>query len=82
MMGNNHKLDPVNVNRHTKIDLILSNRSEDIERNRNSDVNQGLELCLNFAKKKKKKKKMIAYGNSPKPDLVNVDVYTKFAQIL
>ena len=56
-MGNNHKLELVNVDVHTKFGLILSFRSQDIERKRNSDVNQGLQLCQNFAKKKKKKKK-------------------------
>ena len=39
MMGNNPKLDLVNVDVHTKSGRILSNRSEDIERKRNSDVN-------------------------------------------
>ena len=41
MTGNNPKLDLVNVDVHTKFGLILSNRSQDIERKRNSDVNQG-----------------------------------------
>ena len=41
MMGNNPKLDLVNVVVHTKFGQILSNRSQDIERKRNSDVNQG-----------------------------------------
>ena len=41
MTGNNPKLDLVNVDAHTKFGRILSIRSEDIERNRNSDVNQG-----------------------------------------
>ena len=39
--GNNPKLDIVNVDVHTKFGLILSIRSQDIERKRNSDVNQG-----------------------------------------
>ena len=39
MMGNNPKLDLVNVDVHTKFDLILSIRSQDIERKRNSDIN-------------------------------------------
>ena len=42
MMGNNPKLDLVNVDVHTKFGRILSIRSQDIERQRNSDVNQGL----------------------------------------
>ena len=39
--GNNPKLDLVNVDVHTKYGQILSIRSQDIERKRNSDVNQG-----------------------------------------
>ena len=41
MMGNNPKLDLVNVDVNTKFGQILSIRSQDIERKRNSDVNQG-----------------------------------------
>ena len=41
MMGNNPKLDLVNVDVHTKFGLILSIRSQDIERKHYSDVNQG-----------------------------------------
>ena len=41
MTGNNPKLDLVNVDVHTKFGRILSNRSQDIERKRNSEVNQG-----------------------------------------
>ena len=41
MMGNNPKLDLVNVDVHTKFGQILSIRSQDIERKRNSDFNQG-----------------------------------------
>ena len=39
--GNNPKLDHVNVDVHTKFGQILSMRSQDIERKRNSDINQG-----------------------------------------
>ena len=39
--GNNTKLDLVNVDVHTYFGQILSIRSEDIERKRNSDINQG-----------------------------------------
>ena len=42
MTGNNPKLDLVNVDVHTKFGRILSIGSQDIERKRNSDVNQGL----------------------------------------
>ena len=41
MTGNNLKLDRVNVDVHTKFGQILSIGSQDIERKRNSDVNQG-----------------------------------------
>ena len=41
MTGNNTKLDLVNDDVHTKFGRILSIRSQDIERKRNSDVNQG-----------------------------------------
>ena len=42
MTGNNPKLDLVNVNVHTKFGQIMSICAQDIERKRNSDVNQGL----------------------------------------
>ena len=41
MTGNNPKLDLVNDDMHTKFGPILSIRSQDIERKRNSEVNQG-----------------------------------------
>ena len=41
MTGNNPKLDLVNVDVYTKFGRILSIRSQDIERKRNFDVNQG-----------------------------------------
>ena len=41
MTGNNPQLDLNNVNVHTKFGQILSIGSQDIERKRNSDVNQG-----------------------------------------
>ena len=50
MMGNNPKLDLVNVDVHTKFSQILPICSQDIERKQNSDVNQGLLLRQNFAK--------------------------------
>ena len=50
MTGNNPKLDLVNDDVHTKFGRILSIRSQDIERKRNSDVNQGPLLRQNFAK--------------------------------
>ena len=39
--GNNPKLDLFNVDVHTKFGRILSIRSQDMERKRNSEVNQG-----------------------------------------
>ena len=41
MMGNNPKLDLVNVDVGTTLGRILSIRSQEIELKRNSDVNQG-----------------------------------------
>ena len=41
MMGNNPKVDLVNADVHTKFGQILLICSNDIERKRNSDVNQG-----------------------------------------
>ena len=41
MMGDNSKLELVNVNVHTKFSQILLICSQDIERKQNSDVNQG-----------------------------------------
>ena len=41
MMGNNPKLDLNNVDVHINFGQILSICSRDIERKRNSDVNQG-----------------------------------------
>ena len=49
-MGNNPKLDLVNGDAHTKFGRILSIHSQDIERKRNSDVNQRPQLCQHFAK--------------------------------
>ena len=42
MRGNNPKLDVVNVDVYTKFVQILLICSRDIERKRNSDVNEGL----------------------------------------
>ena len=41
MTGNNPKLDLNNVDVHINFGQILSIRSRDIERKRNSDINQG-----------------------------------------
>ena len=50
MKGNNPKLVLVNVDVHTKFGQILSIRSQNTERKRNSDLNQRLKLCQNFVK--------------------------------
>ena len=50
MTSNDPKLDLVNDDMHTKFGRILSIRSQDIERKRNSNVNQGLVLHQNFVK--------------------------------
>ena len=71
MTGNNPKLDLVNVDVHTKFVKILSIRSQDIERKRNSDVNRNSIKIL---------RKMTR--SNPKLDLVNVDVHIKIGQIL
>ena len=41
IMGNNPKLELVNIDVHTKFGQILSICSQDIERKQNFDVNQG-----------------------------------------
>ena len=69
MMGNNPKLGIVNVDVHTKFGHILSSHSQDIERKRNCDVNQG---TFSF----KILRKMT--GNNPNLGIVNVYVHTKF----
>ena len=40
MTGNNPNIDIVNINAYTKFGKILSFSSQDIERKRNSDINQ------------------------------------------
>ena len=51
----------------------MSIGSQDIERKRNSDINQGPLLVVNL-------RKMTLYN--PNLDLINVNVYTKFGEIL
>ena len=46
----NTNIDLVNDNVFTKFGLILSIRSQDIEQKPNFDVNQGPQLCCQFAK--------------------------------
>ena len=40
MTGYYHKIDLVNIDAHTKFGLIMSIRSQDIERKPNSDLNK------------------------------------------
>ena len=46
----NPNLDLITVNVYTKFGKILSICSQDIERKRNSDINQGPYFCCKFAK--------------------------------
>ena len=75
MMGNNPKLDLVNVDVYTKFGQILFIHSlKDTERKQNSDENQGPQLHQNLP--------TIMTGNIPKLGPVNVDAHTKFGKIL
>ena len=51
MTGNNPQLDLVSVDVHTKFGQILSIHFQDIERKRNSDVNQGAITPSKFGEK-------------------------------
>ena len=73
IMGNNLKLDLVNVDVHTKFGQILSTRSQDIGRNKILMSNKGHNSNKILHK---------ITGNNPKLDLINADVHTKFGQIL
>ena len=64
MMGNNPKLDLVNVDAHKKIGQILTICSQGIAQKQNFDINQRPKLYQKFAK-------------NDRLDLVNVDVHTK-----
>ena len=74
MMGNNPKLELVNIDVYAKFGQILPIPSQDIEWKQNSDINQGPYNSVKILRK--------MTGNNPKPDLVNVDVHTKFGQTL
>ena len=74
MTGNNPKLDLVNFDVHTKFGQIPSIHSK---------ILSGNEILMSIKGRNSVKilqKKMT--GNNPKLDLVNVDVHTKFGQIL
>ena len=72
-MYNNPNLDLVNMNAYIIFCENLSICSQDIERKRNFDVNQGPLLWYKYAKKT---------CNNPKLDLVNINAYIKFGKNL
>ena len=74
MMCNNPKLDLVNINAYIKFGEILLICSEDIERKSNSGINQRPYNSLTNARK------MIC--NNPNLDLVNLNAYITFGEIL
>ena len=74
MTGNNPKLDLVNVDVHTKFGQILSIRSQDIERKNEILTSIKVHNSVKILRK--------MTGNNTKLDIVNVDVHTKFGQIL
>ena len=63
----------VNVNLYTKFGVILSIGSQDIERKRNSDINQRHNSVANL-------QNLTLYNQNL--DIINVNVYTKFGLIL
>ena len=73
MMGNNPKLDLVNVDVHTKFGLILSILLK---------ILSGNEILTSIKGRNSVKILRKMTGNNPKLDLVNVDVHTKFGRIL
>ena len=69
MMGNNPKLDLVNVDVHTKFGQILSIHSQDIEQN---------EILMSIKGRNSVKILQKMKGNNAKLDLVNADVHTNY----
>ena len=63
----------VKVNAYANFDQIPSIRSQNIDRKRNSDDNQGSYLYCKFTKK--------MTCNNPNRDVVKVNTYAKFDQI-
>ena len=61
------------MNAYIKFGEILSICSQDIERKRNSGINQGPQLLYKWAK-------MMFYN--PNVDIVNMNTYIKFGEIL
>ena len=62
--GNNSSLDLVIINKFSKFCEILSSCSQDIDRKRNSDVNQGTNSVTNLQK---------IMRNNPNLDLVDMN---------
>ena len=90
-MGKNPKLDLVNVDAHKKIGQILTICSQGIEQKQNSDVRfcpfileilSGNKILTSIKGRHSVKILRKMMGNKPKLDRVNVDVHTKFGQIL
>ena len=73
MTGNIPSLYLVNIIACIKFDQILSIYSQDIERKRNSVINQGPLLSTNVRK---------TVCNNPNLDLVNINANTKFGKLL
>ena len=74
MTGNNLNLNLVNINAYTKCDEILSILSKDFERKRNSNINQGGHNSVIILQK--------MTGKNPNLVIVNINVYTKFDEIM
>ena len=69
MTGNNPNQDLVNITAYTKFGQNLSINSKDIERRKNSDINQGHNSATNLLK---------MTGINPNLDLVNMNAYTMY----
>ena len=75
MSGNNSNLDLVNMKVYIKFGEIVSICSQDIERKRNSDLK-----AKTIKKYVTNESKLI--GNNPNLDLVNMNEYIKFGEIM
>ena len=80
LTGNYHKLDLVNIDAHTKFGLIMSIRSQDIERK--LKILSGNKILTSIKGHNSVKILQKMTGNNPKLDLVNDDVHTKFGRLL
>ena len=84
MVHNNPNIELVVINVFTKYGQMLSVPSKDIERNRNSDINQGPKLCYRFASNDGKRNSDINDGLNPVTNLPTMIRYnsTKILSIL